>query len=664
MPSNVVAMQRIRTRHFAAATLAVLFLAFVLLFPALAQNQTKKGAATPPPPTPVEITLDELQQAKLDAEIAQAKAEVIGANNSTMGVLVTGITGFTTLLLGGFAFATYKQAASAARDEIRAAKDQVDALLSTARAAADDAVAARVEIADLLAASKSAVDAIEANEQRADAITDSLEARINSPPTAEPEPLPAGEQTELNAAVEAAEATPRAQRSAQQFRQLMFAAEQAGDWRAYREQAEGMAYLFADKPNALAFALFGRAFASQQLGDLIAAATGYADYLDRCPNESAANRATAFNNWGTALYGQAKTKSGADADALFALAGEKYAEAVRIKPDMDVAFNNWGAALADRAKTKSGADADALFALAGEKYAEAVRIKPDMHETFNDWGSALADQAKTKSGADAHALFALAGEKYAEAVRIKPDMHEAFNNWGTALSGQAKTKSGADADALFALAGEKYAEAVRIKPDMHEAFNNWGAALSAQAKTKSGADADALFALAGEKYAEAVRIKPDTHEAFNNWGTALADQAKTKSGADADALFALAGEKYAEAVRTKPDMHEAFNNWGTALADQAKTKSGADADALFALAGEKYAEADTILLGSSSYNRACLAALRGNAQQAAHLLRAAKADVDCPDCEHIAADSDFDAVRSDPAFQAALVDIGCGPATA
>jgi hypothetical protein len=67
------------------------------------------------------------------------------------------------------------------------------------------------------------------------------------------------------------------------------------------------------------------------------------------------------------------------------------------------------------------AEADRLFGLASEKYAEALKIKPDMHGTLNNWGAALTEQAKTKTGAEADRLFGLASEKYAEALKIKPD---------------------------------------------------------------------------------------------------------------------------------------------------------------------------------------------------------------------------------------------------
>jgi cytochrome c-type biogenesis protein CcmH/NrfG len=308
-------------------------------------------------------------------------------------------------------------------------------------------------------------------------------------------------------------------------------------------------------------------------------------------SQNPTTRLAALNNWGNALYAQAKTKAGEKADRLLAEAGKKYAEALRLKPDDHEVLSNWGAALAEQAKTKDGEKSDRLFAEAGSKYAEALRLKPDFHAALNNWGAALSAQAKTKAGEEADRLFAEAGSKYAEALRLKPDYHEALNNWGIALSAQAKTKTGEEADRLFADAGGKCAEALRLKPDLPEALNTWGNALSDQAKTKAGEEADRLFAEAGSKYADALRQKPDFHEALNNWGAALSDHATTKVGEEADRLFGEAGSKYAEALRLKPDLHEALNNWGNALYAQAKTKVGEEADRLFAEAGAKYAEA-------------------------------------------------------------------------
>ena len=66
-----------------------------------------------------------------------------------------------------------------------------------------------------------------------------------------------------------------------------------------------------------------------------------------------------------------------------------------------------GTALFDQARQKSGAEADALFSQAGEKYEAALKIKPDLHDALNNWGTALMQQGKTKSGRDAERLFHL-----------------------------------------------------------------------------------------------------------------------------------------------------------------------------------------------------------------------------------------------------------------
>jgi tetratricopeptide (TPR) repeat protein len=172
------------------------------------------------------------------------------------------------------------------------------------------------------------------------------------------------------------------------------------------------------------------------------------------------------------------------------------------------AYTMQGNALYEQAKTKSGAEAEALYAQAGEKYAAALAIKPDHHEALNNWGAALYEQAKRKSGAEADDLLAQADEKVQAALGIKPDDHEALYNWGTALSAQAKTKSGAEAEALFAQAGEKYAAALGIKPDKHEALYNWGLCFIDWARARGLEGSAELLDSAWEKCSAAEALVP------------------------------------------------------------------------------------------------------------------------------------------------------------
>ena len=82
-----------------------------------------------------------------------------------------------------------------------------------------------------------------------------------------------------------------------------------------------------------------------------------------------------MNNWGNALYEQAKTKRGEEGDRLFEEAGRKYAEAVRLKPDYRSALSNWGIALYEQAKTKAGEEAGHLMRQSRQKLLEAERMR-------------------------------------------------------------------------------------------------------------------------------------------------------------------------------------------------------------------------------------------------------------------------------------------------
>lgn len=173
-------------------------------------------------------------------------------------------------------------------------------------------------------------------------------------------------------------------------------------------------------------------------------------------------------------------------------------------------FVGWGDALADRARRASGEKALQLFTQAGERYAAALRIKPDHHEALYNWGNALTSQARREDRKEeASRLFAEAKEKYAASLAIKPDKHEALNNWGNVLGDEAKrTADKGEASRLFAEAEEKYAASLAILPKKHNALDNWGSLLMEQAKRVGGEEASRLFASAAEKLGLAKKIDP------------------------------------------------------------------------------------------------------------------------------------------------------------
>ena len=244
-----------------------------------------------------------------------------------------------------------------------------------------------------------------------------------------------------------------------------------------------------------------------------------------------------------------------------------------------------------------------------------------------------------------------ASKEYKAATELKSKFHEAYYNWGLALSELAQTKSGIEAKALYKDSFEKYDYATQLKPDDHEAYNNWGLALSNFAQTKSGVEAEALYKDSFEKYHQATQLKPDAHEAYNNWGLALSNFAQTKSGVEAEALYKDSFEKYHQATQLKPDGHEAYYNWGNALVDLAQTKSGVEAEELYNEAFEKFQQG--IKNGGSSYNLACLYAIRNKKEEALKYLERSLSRNEVS-VKFVEKDKDWDGLRGDSDFKRIL----------
>jgi hypothetical protein len=65
-------------------------------------------------------------------------------------------------------------------------------------------------------------------------------------------------------------------------------------------------------------------------------------------------------------------------------------------------------------------EGDRLFEQAGQKFAEAIRIKPDMHDAFSNWGNGLVIQAKLKGNTpEADRLFKEANAKLKQVETLK-----------------------------------------------------------------------------------------------------------------------------------------------------------------------------------------------------------------------------------------------------
>ena len=206
---------------------------------------------------------------------------------------------------------------------------------------------------------------------------------------------------------------------------------------------------------------------------------------------------------------------------------------------------------------------------------------------------------------------------YDNAIAIKPDFHQAFYNKGVALAALGRTK-----EAITA-----YDDAIAIKPDYHQAFYNKGVALSALGRTEEAVAA----------YDDAIAIKPDYHQAFYNKGVALSALGRTE-----EAIAA-----YDNAIAIKPDKHEAFSNKGVALSALGRTEEAIAAyDDVIAIKPDDH---------QALYNKACSYALSHQLNGAiASLQKAIALDNTNHYIEMAKTDTDFDAIRDRPQFQAFL----------
>ena len=320
-------------------------------------------------------------------------------------------------------------------------------------------------------------------------------------------------------------------------------------------------------------------------------------------------------------------------------------------PDLGV---SWLTRLGDAFDPKEEED----FLVARRLHANVAKISEFEAVALNNWGNMLLAQARRNEDEKAEWLLVAACGRYARAVELTPNDHEVLNNWGNALFEQAKRKEGTEAASFVAEACAKYARAVELDSNCHAALNGWGVAIYWMAEREEKKTAIRLFAEACSKYARAVELKPDGYEVLNNWGNALLAQAQRNGGEVAELLFAEACGKYARAVELKRDFDDALSNWGGALIVQAGYKSPPESDHLLSEARQKLEAAEAVKPGAGAYNLACLAALRGDVDEAVSWLRslssgAARRKTGIPlIARRIAADQDFDAIRVDPVFRA------------
>lgn len=166
-----------------------------------------------------------------------------------------------------------------------------------------------------------------------------------------------------------------------------------------------------------------------------------------------------------------------------------------------------------------------------------------------------------------------------------------------------------------------------------------------------------VFAGDYERVVAAFQASPDPSPQLRDaaaWacveeGKKIGRRARSARG-DAGPLWESAREKYRLALEIKPDMVRALNSWAISLIEHAMALPPEQREPLFAEAEEKCRRRDELQPGGGAYNLACLASLRGDAEQCRLSLQRAKDKGFLPKPVNILTDPDLESVRHLPWF--------------
>jgi hypothetical protein len=146
----------------------------------------------------------------------------------------------------------------------------------------------------------------------------------------------------------------------------------------------------------------------------------------------------------------------------------------------------------------------------------------------------------------------------------------------------------------------------------------------------------------------------NTAEELKQKADSIVARAARKPVEKADKLFEKAGQTYLQALKEDPEYYPALNAWAVALISQAQMKCAGEAGECYEQAADKLHQVEVISPGSGSYNLACIAALRGLADDCRKWLENGPRHGKIPSRAQIEKDPDLASVRGETWFQGFL----------
>jgi len=177
--------------------------------------------------------------------------------------------------------------------------------------------------------------------------------------------------------------------------------------------------------------------------------------------------------------------------------------------------------------------------------------------------------------------------------------------------------------------------------------------LTLDARQAEGEKANLLFQQAYESYAAVSESFSRYADTLHYWGLAHLQQAETKSfSPEAIKIYEEAINKFLLCKAIAPNHLGAVIDEGVALLGLAKCKQVNLDDELYSKAKESFEVAETILLGSASYNLACIYALQNESDACLKALENARDHGLAPDIDNIINDVDLQNIKKMPWFTA------------
>lgn len=176
---------------------------------------------------------------------------------------------------------------------------------------------------------------------------------------------------------------------------------------------------------------------------------------------------------------------------------------------------------ADEAGLLTGDMKTKKLAEAGEGFARALELRPEMLEALCNWGNILSLEASTLSGKQRSKKILDAKEKYLRALELEPADSEVLYNLGLVLEQEAEDLKGVRRTRKLIEAHQRYQSSLAVSPNDFETLVRSGEVLVELSDGFKGEERRKWLSEARAKFHRALAINSDNSDLLDSWGNLL-----------------------------------------------------------------------------------------------------------------------------------------------